>query len=332
MGLNYKGTTFHGSTCSCCVADAAPGTSSVDPTGTAKLRRRWRATLRLRWQALRKLTKQMLVTQDLLALTAKGALSASNPAIAQGATKIQSFQRFIDWALMQAVTGADVSLIRPMLATAYDDGASFARSMIRQPVQYPHTRDRVDSLTQLAYVELQGIAEAVSQQATREVAKALLHNATPLSVMRTVATIIDKVGVSRTNAMIELMVIKAFGEATLDVYAAAGVIEVNLVPEIKRDAQITDARRRGPGSNSSRTTTPSRSTIYRIRRAQRELEKLKLVNVLTAGDNKVCKICEAISENGPYKIDTARSLIPAHPNCRCVFVPANDRRYAPITF
>ena len=46
------------------------------------------------------------------------------------------------------------------------------------------------------------------------------------------------------------------------------------------------------------------------------------VNVLTAGDDLVCQVCEDISEEGPYSLDEAQGLIPAHPNCRCAFVPA----------
>jgi hypothetical protein len=49
------------------------------------------------------------------------------------------------------------------------------------------------------------------------------------------------------------------------------------------------------------------------------------VNVLTAGDDLVCQVCEDISEEGPYSLDEAQGLIPAHPNCRCAFVPAITR-------
>jgi 8-oxo-dGTP pyrophosphatase MutT (NUDIX family) len=45
-------------------------------------------------------------------------------------------------------------------------------------------------------------------------------------------------------------------------------------------------------------------------------------NVETAEDDRVCQVCEDISDNGPYTIDEARDLIPAHLHCRCVFVPA----------
>ena len=52
------------------------------------------------------------------------------------------------------------------------------------------------------------------------------------------------------------------------------------------------------------------------------------LDVLTAGDDRVCDICDGISENGPYSINEARGLIPAHPNCRCVFVAAGTMKDA----
>lgn len=49
---------------------------------------------------------------------------------------------------------------------------------------------------------------------------------------------------------------------------------------------------------------------------------------LTAEDDRVCPECEAGAKNGPYKIDDADGLIPAHPNCRCAFSPvlADDNK------
>ena len=52
------------------------------------------------------------------------------------------------------------------------------------------------------------------------------------------------------------------------------------------------------------------------------------VNVLTAGDELVCIECQDISEQGPYALDEAEGMIPAHPNCRCSFIPADDMRFA----
>lgn len=42
----------------------------------------------------------------------------------------------------------------------------------------------------------------------------------------------------------------------------------------------------------------------------------------TAGDDRVCELC-APMEGAVLTIDQARNLIPRHPNCRCMWIPAN---------
>lgn len=41
----------------------------------------------------------------------------------------------------------------------------------------------------------------------------------------------------------------------------------------------------------------------------------------TSGDDRVCPICEPLGGQ-VFKIKEAHGLIPAHPNCRCAFIPA----------
>ena len=36
--------------------------------------------------------------------------------------------------------------------------------------------------------------------------------------------------------------------------------------------------------------------------------------IQTAGDDKVCAICQELAENGPYDLDEAEEMIPAHGN------------------
>lgn len=209
---------------------------------------------------------------------------------------------------------------------------------------------REAALQSLARIELEGIIEAVSQQAVRAVSNGLLTNAKPMAITRSVMNIIEKVGVNRTNAMIELLVVRAHAEASLDIYEAAGLKAVGLLPESKAQAMVVtdakaqsetppdaaskkgvrDARKKGPGSRSPRNRVPSGRTIRRIRAAELRVAKVlgENVNVRTAGDNDVCPVCERIAEEGPYSINTARALIPAHPHCRCLFVPADDARFA----
>jgi 8-oxo-dGTP pyrophosphatase MutT (NUDIX family) len=73
---------------------------------------------------------------------------------------------------------------------------------------------------------------------------------------------------------------------------------------------------------------PSKAkTQKKAESTQRRLEKAfggGEVDVLTAGDNDVCDECQDISDSGPYSLDEAEALIPAHPNCRCAFVAAEE--------
>lgn len=62
------------------------------------------------------------------------------------------------------------------------------------------------------------------------------------------------------------------------------------------------------------------ATIAEYRQAAGDIEVEVQAEVSTAGFN-VCPICEALAANGPYPLAKAETLIPAHPNCRCVLLP-----------
>jgi hypothetical protein len=55
--------------------------------------------------------------------------------------------------------------------------------------------------------------------------------------------------------------------------------------------------------------------------AEVEAAAAEEVNVQTAGDDRVCDECDELAADGPYSLDEADDLIPAHPNCRCALVP-----------
>ena len=46
-----------------------------------------------------------------------------------------------------------------------------------------------------------------------------------------------------------------------------------------------------------------------------------LAEFSTAQDERVCAECDYLESGGPYPIAQARGMIPAHPNCRCAWVP-----------
>jgi hypothetical protein len=327
--LKFRGHVFYDSHCSCCVADER--VISVDPTGTGALRTAFNSALAIKWRGLRVLVRRMIVDQDILSLGAKGLMQIANPAIQGGATRTQMFQRWFDYMAGAQVLNGDGSFMRDYIGRGYAAGRTFAQSEVGL-YSTPLAQDREDTIFQLAVVELQGIIEATSQRAVRAVAYGLLHGSRPNTIARAVNAAIDTVGVPRSTALVELLTIKAFSEASLDVYASAGVRKVGLVPETLL-AKATDARKVTPsgrfGTRSMTGEAPGERTIQRIKKQEREVETALvggLVRVKTAGDNKVCKVCRGIAKRGPYRINTARALIPAHPRCRCVFVPVSSRR------
>lgn len=313
MSLVYYGHLFDSCTC---IEDVQK--VKVDPTGTGPIRARFTSAINIRWRKVRVMVRQALVVQNLLGLGNAATPTVAISAMIGGVNQLSMFQRWIDTVLAGSITGSDGSFVRPYIQAGYDAGVVFAHGEVGTVVP-PSTQDRVGTLSALAHVELQGICEAVSQQAVRAVAGALLTGTSASKLVRQIQAIIDSVGVVRSTAMVELLVVKAFGEATLDTYSAAGVSQVGLVAE-SRIKRVGDAKT-GPGSRSSRSTTPSRSTIGRIARVEGLLSGLGRVNVETAEDDNVCPVCEDIADEGPYTINRARQLIPAHPRCRCIFVP-----------
>jgi hypothetical protein len=309
---------------------------SRDPTGTMDVRRRYRADYRRRWSRVRSLAREVIATQDLLGLrpASVGSIVVAVHASAFGSdSKIKMLQAWLDQTMLREVVGGDGSWLRPMIATAYNRAVARGQRLTRSTAIPDAVESRIDALAALAHVETQGVVEAVSQRAVRAVAEGLINNATAAEIVRTITAAIAEIGVVRSRAVVETLVVKAHATGTLDQFAAAGVQRVGLLPETVptrrvRDglAEFADAPRvsrpsfTGPGARRG----TSRSTVERIRRAQREVERLGLVNVQTAGDDDVCPICEDLEDGGPYSIDEARSLIPAHPNCRCSFVPADE--------
>ena len=341
MSLNYRGRVLHDAECSCCTltyADAAP--ANVDPTGTGKIRRAMRSAMNIKLNSLRPMLRAQLVTNDVLGLNIKSAMSSMMAAsmAAGGSSAIDMFQRLFDTMLQNTLLENQGEYVKTYIRAGYEKGARFGRTNIQaSPEVSPglfQEDDRIATLQKFTYVELQGVAEAISQQGVRVVSNGLLTKQGPQKILRSLFAVISKVGM-RTDAVAEFMVVRAFGEGSLDTYEAAGIKQVALIAEAKaKKTTIGDARslrrgkRTGAGSRVSRTQSPSASTIARIRRQEAELERLKLVRVKTAGDDDVCPICEDIADDGPYNINEARSLIPAHPRCRCVLVPAYDARFA----
>ena len=166
--------------------------------------------------------------------------------------------------------------------------------------------------------ELQGIMEAVSQQAVRCLANNILRRKDPLN---DILSVITNVGEARSNMLVNHAIIKTFSVATLETFRGNGVEQVGTIPETIPHVHVGDAARKTVQKRHGKTgrfvkyTKPlSRANRRKAEKQVVMLKELGTVNVLTAEDDRVCDICDSISEDGPYGIDHAMSLIPAHPN------------------
>lgn len=324
-----------------CVSDANSGKS--DPTGTGPIRRSLFSTLSIRWRRVRVAVRAGILNQDILGL---GSVGASATMAVHGASKIDILQRWLDaileGSLLQGTNDVDQSLTK-----AYDRGFEAGSSMLGPGYQTKWDRaletNRIGILVALSRVELQGIAEAVSQNAIRTVGQGLLNNDSRNKILAQINKAIDSIGLNRTGMMVEYSVVKAFNDAVLDAFESVGVESVGLIPEVRAkgrmgvgdSAAIADLRTKkksktrratGPGSRVPRNRTPSLRTIQRIRAVEKQFAKTPWVKVETAEDEDVCEICLGIADYGPYRINVARTLIPAHPRCRCTFIPTRKPR------
>lgn len=297
---------------------------NADPTGTGDIRRRWAGVTEIKLRRVRAALQKAVMQQDVLGLK-PGSTSPLALAGSTGSREI-GFQTWLDNMLKNVVV-EDGRWQRTFIAAAYNRGVARAMRLTGSNAKPDDMTETIESLTTLALTELQGIMEAFSQRALRVASLAWLHNDLPPETMKEMELALKSVATVRTRALVETLTVKAFNTGTLDQFEAAGKSHVGVIPETIRtgrtnDQRIIDApRRTGPGSRIGREEPPSRSTVGRIRRVERIFERIQEVNVETAGDDKVCEICEDIEANNPYTIDEARSLIPAHINCRCTFVP-----------
>lgn len=296
---------------------------SRDPTGTRPVRRALETSATRRWRLLELAARDVIVDRDAFGFR------PGSPTVLDGDGKLRAFEAWFDSSIRAIVVG-DGTWFASHVVRGYGMGQRRGEKIAGSPAAASVSSLRV--VIEAARADFQGIAAAVTQQVVRAASAVIMAKLPPSQLYRSVLEVVRKVGVVRTRLFSSYVVVRAHAAGTLDALESAGVSSVGLEVEGVPVIRVGDLRPMGPGRAKkrlrTRTRRPVRSGKRRaaIERAEAKLEKLKRVHVQTAGDDKVCPICEAIEEEGPYTIDQARSLIPAHPNCRCAFVPATRKK------
>jgi SPP1 gp7 family putative phage head morphogenesis protein len=161
---------------------------------------------------------------------------------------------------------------------------------ITMSLALPIHLDRLGLLFLRAYTDLKGITETMSSQISRILAQGLADGDNPLLLARKMVAIINGQGIG------DLGITNTLGKFVPAKVRAEGLARTEVI-RAHNAATIQEYRNWGViGVNV-------------------------LAEVVTAGDNKVCSVCNAIAKNGPYTLDEAEKMLPAHTNCRCCFIP-----------
>jgi hypothetical protein len=258
-----------------------------------------------RWKAAIRIVGEAVGQQDILGLAGPNIGSISlrapvghHPALPH-TDKVHGFGHWLANLLDAAVLARDGSWMMPYLGEAAQLAARRAREIgvkTSSPAPIPA------STHSLAASELRGIIASSTQHGTRAAATALASKQRPLVAAREVAKSLH-IGMQRSRLMTDYIVSKMFTHATIGIYRAAGVGQVGIIPErLRPRRRVRDAR----------------ANLVSI-----EPESDDVVETVTADDDRVCQACQDISDSGPYSLDEAMELIPAHVNCRCAIVPTS---------
>jgi SPP1 gp7 family putative phage head morphogenesis protein len=286
-----------------------PNPLALDPTRTTMLRRRYMAEMGKRFRALRGAIRKKLVTDDALGLRTPGslqfnALTTNAPVwiFLTDAQKLAAFQAWFVQQVQQGILapapGADPSTpwMTPYVDSAYMQG-----------VQRAYTETHAEAMAE-------GLPDAIYEGGQ----EAFLAS----SFSGQVAT--SKVELLATRNFEQLKGVTAAMGQQVNRVLSDGLVAGHSPTKIAKamNEQID-------GMTKKRAMTIARTEIIHAH-AEGQLDSFDAMNVeqvgalaewATAGDGKVCPVCAPL-EGAILTIKEARGLIPRHPNCRCMWLPA----------
>jgi hypothetical protein len=255
---------------------------SIDPTGTAALRREFRADIAMRLRRMRAAMRTAIVDHDVLALGASGVMAFHPDDV-----RLRAFSHWSNATVMGLVAG---HWLRVYIQRASRAGVAAAALEVGVAADHVHGEPSGNALEELATIEIAGIAAAVVQQLSRAAELVVAKKMKPAKAYRCLAAVFDKVACERASMLADTAVVTAFIRAKLAVYQAVGITTVGIDPEMCPQARSRVTADAGGRLPAKRPKAP------------------KFVGIVTRNDDKVCFKCEDLA-------DEARGLIPAHPRC-----------------
>ena len=305
----------------------------TDPTRTTGLRARFIRDMDRRWTALQRDIVTSIVDRDCFGIqpqmaTLERVLAANSPTLVRqfGFERTdQKIASFMAWLESQQVTGPNgfpiLEIIRrpgtrvgiesawtdTYIRSGYQQGIRRARQELRKAGVDVPTRESVGG----------GIASIFNQPIHAD-AVAMLFTRT-FDDLKTVTQV--------TNAAVRRQISDG-----LTLNLAQGIAE-GRNPRVIARIMAKDTAHFLDTIGKVRSRTIARTEIIRAHHLATINEYERIVGDIkveikaewtTAGFD-VCAICIDMEAGNPYTLAAVRSLIPAHPNCRCVVLPIIDR-------
>jgi len=300
--------------------------SAYDPTRTTSLRNQFVKDLRSRFVNLCHAIYQKVVTEDCFGSEIKTFASintfASNTvsravfAFPRSAEKVDAFMQWLRTQVDEGIlTVKEYNQFGSAIESAWTNmyiTDSYKRGVIRaryelQKAGYnvpsidatggigmsmfvPLHMDRVGLLYTRVYSDLKGITTAMDAQISRILAQGMADGDGPILLAKKMVSAINGTGLG------DLGIKDTLGR----------FIPAMRRAEILARTEIIRAHHQG--------------MIQEYRNWALEGVVIQ-AEVVTAGDDRVCGVCDGIAGNSPYTLDEAENLIPVHPQCRCIALP-----------
>ena len=302
-----------------------------DPTRSAGLRRQGRAQGNRRVFELQRQLRMSLQDNDVIGLRQPEAPHHFMSFGETPDTKLDRGQAMLHDVVVRALEQPP-DWLRELIDRSVWKGVEQVGQELRVAIENLNADEVTRFHAGVARMEVAGISGETQRRVLRDVASAIQSKATPEALMREVRVTLEKITRARLILLINTTVVRSVNAGKLFAYGENGVKQVGIVPEWLPTRHTHDAAPVLAAQALERRRRRYEAKQRRIDRERREaevrLQELKVVHVLTAGDDRVCSICHDIAADAPYEINTALSLIPAHPNCRCAFVAFGDERFA----
>lgn len=295
--------------------------SRYDPTKTTSLRNAFARAMSRRFTELIKVIRYAVVTQDCFGLTGRFLAYQMTPpgdgafAFPRTAKKIEEFMKWLESQVEKGLlTVTQYEQIGISIEEAWTDMYildSYKRGVMRaryemiaagmtvpsieesggidMVMNIPFHMDRVGTLFTRVYSDLKGITDAMDSQMSRILSQAMIDGDGPALIARKLVAVINGDGIDKLG--------------------------------------ITDTLGRFIPANV-RAEMLARTEIIRAHHLAtiQEYRNWGLLNIKVKGewstskDDRVCEFCASM-EGRVFELDEIESMIPAHPQCRCIALP-----------